>query len=77
MESQHDEHFLKDDSPAKAEKPLAGGRQGAGAADRRKRRKTEGRRPFVEGTALGDGTRLVWSRLPHADIAMGRCHSTP
>ena len=60
MESQHDEHFLQDDSPVKAQPPCTDGVEAEGfARPTVKRRKLDGRQSFVEGTAVGDGTRLV------------------
>ena len=60
MDSVHDEHFLQDDSPVKAEPPCADGAELREVVQPSvKRRKLDGRQSFVEGTAVGDGTRLV------------------
>ena len=60
MESQHDEYFFQDDSPVKAEPPCQEGVEPKGVVRPVvKRRKLAGRQSFVEGTAVGDGTRLV------------------
>lgn len=72
MESQHDEHFCPDDSPVKAKPPK---QEGTGDdCPPLKKRRLDGKQNFVEGTALGDGTRLVSQLLVDTKLAIYYAH---
>ena len=59
MDCQHDQHFVLD-SPGKAEPSSIDESEPWGVVRPVvKRRKLDGRQSFIEGTAVGDGTRLV------------------
>lgn len=72
MESQNDEHFCSEARPASAE--CAADRDCSGGVGlEAKRRKLDAKSRFVEGTALGDGTRLVSHASSPCDrVLLGR-----
>ena len=67
MESQHDEHFLADHSPLAPDQARLSDVPDSCGAARPKKRRLDARGSFIEGTAVGDGTRLVSS---HAFLAI-------
>lgn len=65
MESQHDELFFAEAAPPPVAAQPEEEARSAGSA-RPKKRRLDGKASFVEGTAVGDGTRLV--RVLLADL---------